>query len=213
LRINAAPGQTTKIIPSKIRWVAIAAGSLSGFTGSLLFGPLFLLIPSPLILGAIVQPYSPRPGRSLMSVGAFFLSLYAGLFVAPQAYGAISMLHLYYALNHITLLGLLLVSLSFVIWCDIVLVADSRRLKSIPGTAEYRFTRAGDWVVYIAAGCLSLVLVPTSVWGIFVYRRTGRFDILALSLVLGLVSVLFDVVLVIRPTKMRRAQRSGNSRI
>jgi hypothetical protein len=207
LQINEPLGRAAEIIPSRVRWLAIAAGCVSGTAGSLLFGPLFFLFASVQILGAIVQPHSPRSGRLLLSVGAFLLSFYTFLFLGPQAFGAISMWSSYIDFNHVTLFVLLLISLLSVAWCDVALIADARRLSRIQRMAEYRFPRAGDWIVWIVAACLSVALIPTSVWGIFVYRRTARFDILALSLVLGLGSVLFDVALVVSAVKIRREQR------
>jgi hypothetical protein len=127
-------GQASEIIPVHIRRLAIASGLLVGISGSFMFGPLFLLIPFLQILGAVVQPYSPRPGRSLLAVGALILSLYTALFLAPQALGALSTVRFFpdLDLNHVFLLTLLLLSLVSVIWFDVVFTIDARELKRIP---------------------------------------------------------------------------------
>jgi hypothetical protein len=194
-------------MPSRVRWLAIAAGCISGTAGALLFGPLFFLFASVQILGAITQPHAPRSGRLLLSVGACLLSCYTFLFLGPQAFGAISMWPSDIDFNHITLFVLLLISLLSVTCCDVVLVVEARRLRRIRRMVNYRFPRAGDWIAWIVAACLSIAFIPTSVWAISVYRRTARFDILALSLVLGLGSILFDVALVISAVKIRREQQ------
>ena len=89
MKIGKSKNDTTRTVPRKVRWLAIAAGCLSGVTGSLLFGLVFSFFPAILILGAILQPHSRRWGRLLLSIGAVFLTAYVGLFIAPQALGAI----------------------------------------------------------------------------------------------------------------------------
>ena len=213
MQIGKQSCHTAEIVPSKVRWLAIATGCISGISGSLLFGPLFFLFPSIQILGAIIQPYSPRSGRFLLSFGAFFLSFYTFLFLGPQAFGALSMWRSIVDLNGIALLVLLLVSLITVAWCDVALIVDAKRLKRSQRIAGYRFPLTGDWIVWIVAGCVSLVVIPGSVWGIFEYRRNGRIDILAGGLVLGIVTLLFDLTLVSSAIKTRREQRSRNPKL
>ena len=208
LRIEESPYESIEIIPNRVRWLAIVAGLLCGLGGSLLFGPLFLLVPSVQILGAVIQPYSPRPGRLLLSVGVLFLSLYAGLFLAPQAFGAISTFRSAYDLEHVALFVLLLIALLSVIWCDVAFVRAIRHLRHNPNMAERRFPSPGDWFVWIAAVCMSVWILPISLNSLFVYRRTGRLDILLLSMVFGLIVVLFDAALLINAVKMTRAHLS-----
>lgn len=61
-------------IPLKTRWLAIGAGGLFGIVGCLHYGPFFLLVPSILLLGAIVEPSLPRLGKVLLAVGAAVLT-------------------------------------------------------------------------------------------------------------------------------------------
>lgn len=213
MRIDEPSPHAAEIIPIRVRWLAIASGCFSGVSGSLLFGPLFILFPSIQILGAIIQPYSPRSGRLLLSFGAFFLSFYTFLFLGPQAFGALSFFRSYIDLSHITLFALLLASLISVAWCDVALIVDAKQLKHIRRIEEYSFPLTGDWIVWIVAGCVSLVVIPGSVWGIFEYRRNERSDILAGGLVLGIVTLLFDLAIVRSAMKTRLERRSRNPKL
>jgi hypothetical protein len=76
--------------PGWLRLPAILAGGLSGLAGFLVFGIVFCFVPIVLILGAIIQPYAPHLGRWVLLVGAMLVSVYVALFLAPQAFGAIS---------------------------------------------------------------------------------------------------------------------------
>jgi hypothetical protein len=109
-------------IPKWLRWLALAAGCSCGLAGSLLFGPAFLIFPSTQILGAVVVAYSPRFGKVLLWLGACILTFYAAITLAPQALGAISVLHVRDDLTHIALFLLLVGSLSLLVWFDIGLV-------------------------------------------------------------------------------------------
>src|ERR1700686_3987232 len=109
-------------MPVTLRWLAIASGCSCGLAGSMLFGYLFLIFPSAQILGAVVEAYSPRFGRVLLSIGACIFTVYATLFIAPQAFRAISLLGLYIDLPHISLFRLLIISLALLVWSDIALL-------------------------------------------------------------------------------------------
>jgi uncharacterized membrane protein YkvI len=150
-----------------------------------------------------------NPERERVS-GFLFFRKNGAFFVLPIV---LLGLRSYVDLEHITLLVLLLVSLISVAWCDVALIVDAKRLKHIGRIAEYRFPLTGDWIVWIVASCVSLIVIPGSVVGIFEYRRNGRFDILAGGLVLGIVTLLFDLALVSSAMKMRREQRSRNPKL
>ena len=109
-----------------IRWLAIVAGCFAAGAGFLAFGLVFLVVPSILVLGAIIQPYANRLGKWLMGAGAFVLSVFAGLFLAPQAVGMIWRLPLYHTFHDVALASLFSVSLALVGWCDASLVIDAR---------------------------------------------------------------------------------------
>lgn len=151
--------QYSEIVPGKVRWLAIAAGCVSGASGSLLSSPLFLLIPSILILGAILQPYSPRKGRWLMWVGTFFLSLYVGGFLAPLAIEVVRTPRSAYdgmiaGLRLLSMASLLLVS-----WCVVALVIDANRLRRTSTVVEGGPQRVSDWFVCVVAVCLSVLVL------------------------------------------------------
>jgi hypothetical protein len=208
LPIQESPYQSIEIIPVRVRWLAIAAGLLSGLGGSLLFGPLFLLVPSVQILGAVIQPYSPRPGRLLLSMGVLLLSGYAGLFLAPQAFGAILGSRSEFDLSHVALFVLLLVALLSVAWCDVAFIKAIRQIRQSPSIGAQRFPGPGDWIVWITAICISVWILPMSLQSAFVYRRTGRLDILLSSTAFGLVVLLFDAALVVNAVRLSRSHES-----
>ena len=126
----------SETVPSKIRWLAIAAGVVSGIAGSLPFGPVYAFIPSLLILGAIIQPYIRRPGRWLLHVGALLVSFYVALFLLPAAVGIIwtALLRSDSMLAALLLLDVL--SVVLISWCDFELVIEARQRKRFSSVAE-----------------------------------------------------------------------------
>lgn len=125
---------SVEIMPGKIRLLAIAAGIFSGIAGFLLFGLILLIVPSVLILGAAIQPYWTYIGRPLMWLGAFLLTFYASVFLAPQAFVGILELPAPPDLFQAIILVLLLVSLVLVIWCDAALIIEGIRWGRAPRT-------------------------------------------------------------------------------
>jgi hypothetical protein len=207
LRSHETPNKNLQTVPRKIRWLAIAAGVFSGVAGSLPFGPLFAIIPSLLILGAIIQPYTPRPGRWLLYLGAFVVSVYASLFLAPGALEIVWTVHLRDNLAQLTLFILVLSSIFLIGWCDIEIIRDALKTTHTLPTADHNFPGAADWVVGFIAVCVTSWGFWTSVEGFLVHRRMGRLDILILPLGFTLVFVLFDLALVIHTIKMWRARQ------
>jgi hypothetical protein len=142
VKIGNFENYTTRAVPRKVRWLAIAAGCFSGVAGFLLYGLLFLFVPAILILGAILQPHSPRLGRWFLSVGALLLSVYVGLFLAPQAVGAIMGLPLDHTFHDWTVASVLLVSVVLVAWSDVALILEAKRSRDeiapseVPGTGS-----------------------------------------------------------------------------
>ena len=206
----SAESSSGNTVPSRIRWLAIAAGCFSGLVGFLHYGPFFLLVPSVLILGAIIQPWSPRPGRWCLALGACIVTFYAS-FLAMPAVLLIKHLRLHHNFEDLIFLCLFLASVALVGWCDVALAVDARRSRGAPGPKRHVFPRIEDWIAWIIAFCLSLLVFPYSVRGILLYGRNDHLDTLLLSMLLGLVIVLFDIALLINAVKMRRAQRSRKS--
>jgi hypothetical protein len=118
-------------MPSRIGWLAILAGCVSGLSGSLVFGPFFAVAAcGVLILGAFIQPHLPRAGRWILAVGAVISSFYVGVFVAPQAAGMLWRLPLRHEINDIGLCSLFVLSTLLVAYFDFALVRNTNRLKS-----------------------------------------------------------------------------------
>ena len=63
-------------ISSRVRWFAVVTGCLTGIAGSFGLGLGFALIPSILVVGAVIQPRFPRLGRGLICMGALWLSFW-----------------------------------------------------------------------------------------------------------------------------------------
>lgn len=178
-------------VPTKTRWLAIITGCFSAFAGMLAFGPLFLLIPSFLVIGAAIQRRSGRPGQLLMLVGVFFLNIT----VLPISFEIVVSELRKIGSGSQFLIGSFTLSLAaglLVLWCDLALVVESlnSRRKS---NHDPSFGNKSDWFVYILALVLTAYLSFTAVFAFHAYRRHGRLDILIIWLVVALVVFLFDV--------------------
>jgi hypothetical protein len=200
--------RSAPLVSNRTRRLAIVAGGVSGIAGALPYGPIFLLVPSILILGAIVQRWSPSPGRWLMSLGAFILTVYVGLFLAPQGISGIWSLPSTHDINYLTLIVLALASTVLVGWCDIALVVDARRMSHVPGAIEQNLPRAADRVVWLAALCLSGLAGWYAYHAALAYRAYGRLDLLLLAILFGVAVVFFDIKLISNSIKARRIRRS-----
>jgi len=130
MQINKPPEHTARVLPAWMRLLAILAGCLSGLSGFLVFGIAFLFVPLVLILGAIIQPYVPRLGRWVCSVGAVIVSAYAGIFLVPQAFGSIWALRYWHTPHDFGVLFLFVFSVGLVVWTDVVLVMNRRMGKT-----------------------------------------------------------------------------------
>jgi hypothetical protein len=119
------PNQVSPRIPSRMRWLAIAAGCVFGIVSFLHYGWFFLFIPSVLILGAVIQPRFPRLGSVLLAFGACIVTFY-GLFLGVPIVLIIRNLGVRHGLEDLVFLGLSLASVVLIIWCDAQLVADAR---------------------------------------------------------------------------------------
>ena len=123
-------GESTEralVFPARVRWLAVAAGCLSGLSGSLVYGIEFAIAPLILVLGTLLQPYSPRPGRYLTRVAAFFGSFFVGVLLAPISVSLIRVLGLHLDSSSLTLFCLSLTSVLVVSWLDIELIAEAVR--------------------------------------------------------------------------------------
>jgi hypothetical protein len=64
------------IVPEKTRLFAVITGFVAAVAGAFA-GGLFLVMPIPLIVGAVIQPHFPRTGRGLICAGALWLTFWA----------------------------------------------------------------------------------------------------------------------------------------
>jgi hypothetical protein len=207
------PPQTTEILSARVRWVAIAAGCVGGIFGmglTLLF-PIFSV---PLILGAIVHPSTPRPGKWLMWVGALVLSC-TGLYFS----WGVMLDDLRNGLRYpdFMTVGIFYLSIATVIivsWCDLELVVEAIRRTRTPGMTEQRSSRVGEWLVRFVAICLSLWVFPQILLDFTAYRRYLRethLVNLVFPVLLQMAVVAFDAALIIRAVKMRQKSSSERS--
>jgi hypothetical protein len=197
-----------ELVASKTRLLALITGCVSCVAGSLPFGPLFSLLPAILVLGAVLQRWSPRPGRWLMWLGAFFLTVEMGLLLGPTVLRPPHVLDT----NILIVFTLCSVSLVLVGWCDVALIIDSRRAKSVPDLANQAFPRAADWIIGILALCLTISAVWSILSSFFPLRHYGRLDISLFAIVFGIVVAAFDAAIVAHAVKMYRGRRVETTR-
>ena len=115
-------------IPLKTRCLAIAAGGAFGIVGCFYYGPFFLFVPAILVLGAIVEPWSRGLGKVLLAVGAAVLTFYC-FFLGLPTLLLIRDLGTRHSFEDSIFLVLSLLSVVLVIWCDVMLVKNERKLR------------------------------------------------------------------------------------
>jgi hypothetical protein len=196
------------LVAPRTRWVAIAAGFVSGLAGSLAFGPLFAALPLILIFGAVLQRWSPHLGRWLMWLGAFYLTVDVAVFLGPGVLSPKQLLAPYYDRNLSVFFVLSVVSLALVGWCDVALIIDARKSKGASAPAEYKFRRTADWLVGMFALCLTASAVWSVVASIYPLRRYHRLDIFLFGAVSVVAVAAFDVAIVAHVVKMYCSRRS-----
>ncbi len=134
MAITESKGQIGKVLPGRIRWLAIATGGIAAVTGSLGFGLFFPIVPSFLIVGAITQPRFPRQGRWLMWVGALSLSV----FVLPPGTAilldSVRTLRSYRDYNLVGMTLLWCASFLLLGWCDAELVIEACKNAALQKT-------------------------------------------------------------------------------
>jgi hypothetical protein len=177
------------IFPKKIRWLAIATGAAS----SLIFFPrgIFFLHPVLLIAGGIIQPRFPSMGRWFVWAGA------AGLGVVVITYDILLFRHPLSYRDYVTLIFATIL----VLWCAAEFVADGRRRMRAHTPVPCPVSLA-EWSF---ATILSLVVVWSATQAPAGYRHSGNFYVLAMSLVNLLIVLAFDLSLLRRVIKLRRA--------
>jgi hypothetical protein len=193
------------IFPSRVRWLAIATGIASALA---LFPILFLLYPALLIAGGIIQPRFPSTGKWLVWGGAAMLGVPlivydSMLFVHPEGRAPLIM-----ALTFPPATILLA-------WCYAELIGDGvRRLRARSSVrpAEPRPIGWGPW----ALAALLTFYMAWDFGGLAGWYRglndhhldAGARIAVSMHLVMLLVVVAFDISLVSRVAKLRKARIS-----
>ena len=114
------------IFSRRTRWLTVIAGLFVGIAGIIGLGLGFAIAPSVLVLGAVIQPRLPRAGRGLICAGALLLSFWVfdiGVLMLLEhrpgdKVGALA-------------LGLTLASILLVALCDLAIVIEEIKLRSI----------------------------------------------------------------------------------
>lgn len=192
------------IFSRRIRWLAIATGVASALA---LFPILFLLYPALLAAGGIIQPRFPTTGKWFVWAGA------ANLGMVVIMYDVMMFPHPWRQTKDPEYMVLPLAATTvLLIWCYGELVADGlkrmRARTSIPA-AEPRPVSLGVWLFAVVLNLLfgrqaaGLVLAPS------LYCPSGNCYPLAMSLVQALTIVAFDISLLRRVVKLRRARSAG----
>jgi hypothetical protein len=83
---------------------------------------MFFLMPIFLVVGAIIQPYTPTFGRWACYLGAMVVSWYVFVFLTPQALGIILLAPQYHTPHDLGILLLIVASIALVIWVDVALI-------------------------------------------------------------------------------------------
>jgi hypothetical protein len=87
--VRKEPESPNKLtVSNRTRWFAVITGLVAAVAG-VFAGGLFLAMPIPLILGAVIQPRFPRAGRALICAGAVWLTFWvfdAGFFTVLETH-------------------------------------------------------------------------------------------------------------------------------
>lgn len=193
----------TDIFSARIRWVAIATGVASALA---LFPALFLLYPSLLIAGGLMQPRFPTAGKWLRWAGA------ANLWVLVIVYDAMMIQDAWSQTKASEYMVLtFLATTVLLIWCSVELAANAlermrARRSTLPAEPRPVSLGLGIFAVvlnfllgWIAAGW---VLAPSR------YRHAGDVYPFAVTLLQVLPVVVFDIYLVSRVFSLRPARRA-----
>ena len=196
--------EQTDVFCARIRWVAIA----TGIAGALALLPLlFFLYPALLIVGGIIQPRFPTTGKWFVWAGA------ANLGVVVMTYDVMMFQDLRDQTKSPAYMVLtFLPTTMLLIWCSAELVADGlkriRSRRSLPPAEP----RPVSWGVWVVAAALNLWLGWVAAGWVLAPSRYGHTDslfALMMALLQALPVVAFDIFLIGRVVKVRRARRAG----
>lgn len=189
------------VLPRGVRWTAIAAGIVTAviFFAS---GWLGLLLPSTLIIGAIVQPYVHRPGKWLLIAGAFSLTVMSASALAERSMRLRELFPLQFDNIVFPLLALILFIL--IIWCDVGLIVYALKSRSHSKSLGRENFHPLNWLVWLTAAGASAVFVPEGVRDCILLHRHVigvDFSVLPLFVLPGLALAVLDVALLTQGIK------------
>jgi hypothetical protein len=196
--------EQTDVLPERIRRLAIATGIASALA---LFPIFFLLFPALLIVGGMIQPRYPSTGKWFVWAGA------ANLGVVVAMYDAMMFPHPWRQPKYPVYMVLVFsVTTVLLVWCSAELIVDGlRRMwarRSVP-PPEPRPVSLGVWILAVALSLFVGWDVTGWVQDPSRYRHTDIFYTLALAMVQAVIVVTFDISLMRRVVKLRRARRAG----
>jgi hypothetical protein len=110
------------IVSDRTRWFAVITGFVAAVAGAFA-GGLFLAIPIPLVLGAVIQPRFPRGGRALICAGAVWLTFWV------FDIGFFAMLETHSTNRHGLFDLLVLVVVLLVAFCDFAIVTEEVTMR------------------------------------------------------------------------------------
>lgn len=205
--------EQTGIFPERIRRLAIATGVASALT---LFPVFSFLYPVLLIVGGKIQPRYTSAGKWLVWAGA------ANLCVVVVQLDTMMLQDLSHqtksSLNISSVYIVLTFSVSTVLlmWCSVELIVNGlKRMfsrRSIP-PAEPQPVSLGIWILVVVLNLLVVweirgwALAPS--W----FRHSDIFYNLGMAIVQAVLVVAFDISLLRRVVKLRRALRAGKTNI
>ncbi len=197
--------EQTNIFPKRIRGLAVATGVASALA---LFPALLFRHPAPalLIVGGIIQARFPSTGRWFVWAGAI------GLGPVLITYDVMLFPHPFVQPGYLTLIFLIFPAVTvLLLWCYAELVVEGvarmRAKRSLPA-AE---THPVGWGAWIVAAALSL-WIGRGVYGFINGYYSGDHHVTppvlvaaAMTLPLVVIVVAFDIWLISRTIKLRRA--------
>jgi hypothetical protein len=179
----------------------MATGIATGGAGVLAFGWLFLIVPSVLIVGALVQPRAPRSGKLLMWVGAGIVSIV----IVPVGFEVLresnNIARLVKDPKTVAISLLFIMSTALVISCDVALAVNAVRNRN-RGVPLLR--REIIWPVWAVAIVLTLWATWSAKFAMHALRINGRSDVFLTWLSLSLIVFAFDIAIVVLAIRRSR---------
>jgi hypothetical protein len=199
--------QATSVTEAKFkrmsRWLAVVAGVLVAITGSLGLGPLFVIFPSALIIGGVVESRAGARGRYLTWFGLFLVSPFAFFLFPLITRDALKSLNRYHDFGILSLLVLSTLSTLTVTLCIVALGIDAYKSRRDADNQSSSGMNSGGWIVGLVAACLTVWAVPQGVRALFTYQHIGRADILLMSLAFAVAVIVLDICLVAKVLRRR----------